>query len=313
METQNGIENQMTWTPIAKAFLFTLTLAMAGGAATAPAAGTVITSVSHRGHEATARGETPAGVRPGSLAAAVDSQGHVLGILRFVFRSGPKLRLKVVEPLWPGSVRRGLELRWFDTTGGHGPVVWTEAWGAPLSVDGRQVARLPALLTITHGTHTLLTSLPGGITAGGRLASPVSRDFVCLRGIGWPLGDEPSMKLMHRPSPDPAALLTWVEIPEHGRFYHPGGPVTAPEKLKTVAPEYPSRLRQAHMQGWATFLVLVAPDGSVKAVVRTARSDEAFAAVGTRALRRWTFKPAMLDGRPVGSTFRMTLSWTLTR
>ncbi|NOZ93577.1 MAG: hypothetical protein GXP47_02405 [Acidobacteria bacterium] len=271
----------------------------------------VISSFSNRGGVVTARGGTPSAVEPGSLAAAVDSAGHVMGILRFLSRSGPKLRLETVEPLWPGSVRKGLELRFFDTTGGHGLAVWTEVWGAALEVDGRKIARLPALLSIRSGTHTFKAALPGGVVAAARAAAPVTRDSLCLHGIGWPLGDEPAVKLTANPVPDPTAPLTWVEVPQLGRFYHAGGAVTLPKKQKTVLPEYPAQLRQMHTGGWAVFLVLVGSDGAVQAVARTAWSDTGFAVAGTRALRRWTFTPAVLDGQPVGGIFPVTLRWEL--
>jgi len=271
----------------------------------------VITSFFNDGGTVAAQGATPRILPPGSLAAAVDSHGHVLGILRFLSRSGSKVRFETVESLWPGSIRKGLELRFFDTTGGNGLAVWTEVWGATLKVDGRDIARLPALLSIRSGTHTLQAVLPGGVIAAARVAAPVTRDALCLHGIGWPLGDEPAVKLTSNPIPDPTAPLAWVEVPQYGRFYHAGGPVPPPKKQKTVMPEYPEPLRQAHTGGWAAFLVLVGSDGTVQAVARTAWSNTAFAVAGTNALRQWIFQPSMLDGQPVGGIFPVTLNWKL--
>ncbi len=285
---------------------------LAAGPLSAGQDAAVITSFSSRRDIVVGRGKLPASLRPGSLAGAVDSDGHVRGILRFLSRSNGKLQLEIVDSLWPGSVMKGLEIRFFDTTGGEGLAVWTEEWGARLSVDGRSMARLPAILVIKHGTHELTATLTGGVAAGVRVTAPVDRDSLCLHGIGWPLGNEHAMKLTRNPPADPSAPLSWVEVPGYGRFYHSGGPVTAPEKLEIVPPEYPEALRRNRVEGWATFLVLVGADGTVKALARVAQSNDAFAVVGTRVVRGWTFKPATLDGQAVPGIFPLTLQWRLT-
>lgn len=60
------------------------------------------------------------------------------------------------------------------------------------------------------------------------------------------------------------------------------------------------------LRGFACARVTIGPDGSVRAVEMLTQSNRVVGEEFARALRKWTFQPAMKDGQPIESS--MTLS-----
>lgn len=72
-----------------------------------------------------------------------------------------------------------------------------------------------------------------------------------------------------------------------------------PEATRRVPPEYPYHLRSRGVTGEATLAFVVGVDGKVGEVVVTNATNEAFAKAAVDAIRKWTFKPARLNGAAV--------------
>jgi protein TonB len=78
-------------------------------------------------------------------------------------------------------------------------------------------------------------------------------------------------------------------------------PVSAPQPIYTPQPEYPSLLRNGkpRIQGTCLLGVKVDEQGRVSEVHVTRSLDQRLDQNATDAVKRWKFKPAMRDGKPV--------------
>ena len=67
-----------------------------------------------------------------------------------------------------------------------------------------------------------------------------------------------------------------------------------------VTPTYPRDAASSRQEGSVTLLVTIGPDGSVTdASVTESQPAGVFDAAALKAIRQWTFKPKVIDGRPV--------------
>ncbi|MBU6199482.1 MAG: energy transducer TonB [Xanthomonadaceae bacterium] len=78
-------------------------------------------------------------------------------------------------------------------------------------------------------------------------------------------------------------------------------PVTTPAQLlKSVAPSYPPEAFRSRRQGWVEVQFTITTDGKVSnAKVTNAEPSRVFDQAALEAVRRWTFKPRMVNGKPV--------------
>lgn len=91
-----------------------------------------------------------------------------------------------------------------------------------------------------------------------------------------------------------------VEAPERP---DPGAYVALDEQPKEVyspKPEYPEIARQANMEGTVVLNVLVNREGNVQEVILV-KSSPVFDEAAEQAIRRWRFRPAILDHEPVAA------------
>jgi len=80
--------------------------------------------------------------------------------------------------------------------------------------------------------------------------------------------------------------------------------------VRRVEPEYPDLARQARVEGDVTIQVTIGPSGRIERAIVVEGAgllDEA----ALKAVRQWTFEPALRDGVPVSSTLNYTLSFRL--
>jgi periplasmic protein TonB len=81
---------------------------------------------------------------------------------------------------------------------------------------------------------------------------------------------------------------------------------------RDLQPPYPPSEEHAGRTGSVRIRITIGPDGRVSAVERLAATSEAFWQVTQRqALRRWRFRPATLDGRPVQATMTMSVRFEI--
>ena len=80
-----------------------------------------------------------------------------------------------------------------------------------------------------------------------------------------------------------------------------GPGITAPRAVFTPEPDYPLSLRKGKhkVQGSCVLGITVDKDGLVRDVHVTRSTDKRLDQFAIDAVRRWKFKPAMRDGKPI--------------
>lgn len=85
-----------------------------------------------------------------------------------------------------------------------------------------------------------------------------------------------------------------------------------PRYAGDLQPPYPERERIAGRGGLVRLRLTIAPNGRVTAVERLSATSDAFwRATEPHVLRRWRFRPATLDGRPVQGIKVMTINFRI--
>ncbi len=97
---------------------------------------------------------------------------------------------------------------------------------------------------------------------------------------------------------------------EPARGTDPGSFEALPEATLKVAPVYPATALEAKVDGTVIVLALVCVDGTV-GDVRIATSIPMLDGAATAAVRRWRFKPATLNGRPIAMWVKVPVSFRL--
>ncbi|MFV8816297.1 energy transducer TonB [Haliea sp. E17] len=79
-----------------------------------------------------------------------------------------------------------------------------------------------------------------------------------------------------------------------------------------IAPTYPRGAKQARIEGYVTMAVTIRPDGTVSGA-EVIESDPArlFDDAALNAIRRWKFRPKVVDGNPVAQRARQTIEFKL--
>lgn len=73
----------------------------------------------------------------------------------------------------------------------------------------------------------------------------------------------------------------------------------APVPLRTAPPEYPEELRQDGVRGLVTVKCAIDEQGNVTEATVEKSSNAAFDKAALAAIKKWKFKPASQDGKPV--------------
>jgi len=113
-----------------------------------------------------------------------------------------------------------------------------------------------------------------------------------------------------QPFPDPTPVR--AERIEMARAEIPH--VRRPAELigSNLQPPYPPAQERAQRAGSVQVRVTIGTDGRVTGVQRiSATNDDFWEATERQALRRWRFRPALLDGRPVEATKVMTVTFRI--
>jgi len=82
--------------------------------------------------------------------------------------------------------------------------------------------------------------------------------------------------------------------------------------LVRIAPIYPSRAARLNIQGWVKFEVLIDKEGSVKKVkVLNSHPSGIFNRAAIKAMKRWRFRPKVIDGIAVSRTAEQQINFKL--
>ncbi len=96
---------------------------------------------------------------------------------------------------------------------------------------------------------------------------------------------------------------------DHAAVTVPGGEM-AGHSVSKVAPVYPDRAKQARVQGSVVLHAVIGEDGSVQDL-KVVSGSSLLRASAMDAVRQWTYKPYLLDGRPVPVETTITVTYQL--
>jgi TonB family protein len=96
-----------------------------------------------------------------------------------------------------------------------------------------------------------------------------------------------------------------------GEILKVGGDVKEPVQLTSVPPAYPEEARKNRVQGRVLLEAVVDEKGNVANVGTLESPDPALADAAVEAVKRWTYKPATLKGKPVKVRMTITVNFRL--
>lgn len=89
-----------------------------------------------------------------------------------------------------------------------------------------------------------------------------------------------------------------------------GGNLQEPKLQKKIAPSYPALARSLRIEGVVRFTATIRKDGTV-ANIQLVSGHKMLVQPATDAVRQWTYRPAVLNGRPVEVTTQIDVKFTL--
>jgi len=95
--------------------------------------------------------------------------------------------------------------------------------------------------------------------------------------------------------------------------YKPGNGVSLPTVVTQVQPQYTPEAMAQRVEGVVGLSVVVLSDGNVGDVTVTESLDKVLGLdqQAVKAMKQWTFKPGLKDGRPVAVSVDVRMKFTL--
>jgi protein TonB len=87
--------------------------------------------------------------------------------------------------------------------------------------------------------------------------------------------------------------------------------VTPPVAIETVAPAYPELARRAHAEGVVVLEAIIGIDGAVREVRVLRGASPLLDPAALEAVKRWRYRAARVDGRPVAVTLSVAITFSL--
>lgn len=81
--------------------------------------------------------------------------------------------------------------------------------------------------------------------------------------------------------------------------------------VRTVKPNYPRELREAGVSGVVMVKCMIDEQGNVAETTVLKSSNEKFDPPAVEALKKWKFKPARQDGKPVAIHVTIPIKFTV--
>jgi protein TonB len=91
----------------------------------------------------------------------------------------------------------------------------------------------------------------------------------------------------------------------------PGGDVRPPELVQRVEPGYPEAARKARLDGVVILDAIISASGEVEAVRVIRSAGRLLDAAAAEAIRKWTYRPATLNGRAVRVLLTVTVDFRI--
>lgn len=89
------------------------------------------------------------------------------------------------------------------------------------------------------------------------------------------------------------------------------GAVIAGQRIKGMNPEYPRIARMDHVSGTVILHAIISKSGQVTNLVSIASPDASLTAASIDAVKRWTYKPYLLNGEPTEVDTTITVNFNL--
>jgi len=90
-----------------------------------------------------------------------------------------------------------------------------------------------------------------------------------------------------------------------------GRKFTPPRVRKRYTPEFPKEMINRGLGGLVTADLIIGPNGHVTHIKSHEKTNLFFSTLAERALSRWTFHPAKIDGVPVISHVRQAIDFRI--
>jgi protein TonB len=91
-----------------------------------------------------------------------------------------------------------------------------------------------------------------------------------------------------------------------------GGNLEAAHLIKKVPPVYPSMARSNGIQGTVRFMATIGKDGTVQDL-RVVSGNPLFVPAARDAVKKWVYRPALLNGEPVEATIQIDVNFSLNK
>ncbi len=122
----------------------------------------------------------------------------------------------------------------------------------------------------------------------------------------FPFGDDP------QPPAAKAAPAKGISVAaDDSDVLKVGGDVKEPVQISRVQPVYPEEARKNGIQGIVKLSAVIDAKGTVTKVEPIESPDPTLAAAAVDAVKKWTYKPATLKGKPVKVIMTITVSFKL--
>ncbi|HYI13370.1 MAG TPA: energy transducer TonB [Thermoanaerobaculia bacterium] len=184
------------------------------------------------------------------------------------------------------------------------PELSLDAWGTPLRIT---VAPDGKYRIVSAGSDKVFDESSWSRAAKADLAEDiVYENGKLIRNVrGEDVLQNATLRAAAVPQPPDTTLLgtgPWLRVEEG---------ITPPVPEKRVDPIYPEEYRRAKVAGLVVLEVAVSQAGTVEnvGVVKSLAPGLDMSAVN--AVRQWTFKPALRDGKPVPVLYNMTINFSL--
>lgn len=102
------------------------------------------------------------------------------------------------------------------------------------------------------------------------------------------------------PSPDASAFTPPIRV---------GSGVVAGNKIGGPQPIYPLEAKMKHISGTVLLHAFIGPDGKIHTLEPIWSPDSSLAKAATDAVQKWTYKPYLLDGKPVDVETTITINF----
>lgn len=89
-----------------------------------------------------------------------------------------------------------------------------------------------------------------------------------------------------------------------------GGILQAANLIKKVTPVYPPLARETRVQGTVRFTAIIAKDGTIQNL-HVLSGPALLVAPATDAVRKWVYRPTLLNGEPVEVVTQIDVAFSL--